>query len=210
MATQILIADDHFLFRQGLKHLLMDEFPDALIEEAESGQALIKKTRMKKWSIVISDLSMPGISGLEMIKQIKSEFPDLPLLILSMHPENQYALRVLKSGASGYITKESAASELIRAVHQIISGRKYVSEFVAEAIIENIGSLSPGSPHEALSNREFEVFKLIASGKTVTQIAVLLSLSIPTISTYRKRIIEKTNLKNNAEITLYAITNGIT
>lgn len=209
MTTEILIADDHAIFRKGLKQLMSDEFPDAIIVEVQTGQELLQKVREKKWSIVISDLSMPGINGMDMIKQVKSEYPRLPLLILSMHSESQYAMRVLKAGASGYITKESASGELTKAIRLILAGRKYVSASFAETLAENLGNISLGSLHESLSDREFEVMKLISSGKTANEIADLLSISVPTVRTYRMRVLEKMKLKNNAELTHYAVTNGL-
>ena len=148
---------------------------------------------------------MPGRNGMEAPKQLKEEFPKLPILILSMHPEDQYALRVIKAGASGYLTKDSDPDEMVKAVTQILSGRKYITESLAERLAENLGIDAKGALHETLSDREFDVMKLIASGKTVSEIAELLSLSVTTISTYRARILEKMNMKTNAEITHYAI-----
>ena len=205
----ILIADDHIVVRKGLKQILMEEFADAHIEEAANGSELLKKIPLQKWDIVISDLSMPGHSGLEILKQVKQDFPKLPFLILSMHPEDQYAIRVLKAGASGYLTKESAPDELVKAVRHILNGRKYITESIAEKLASGINLDNNESLHASLSDREFAVLKLIASGKTVSEVAEILSLSVPTISTYRARILEKMNMKTNAELTHYAIENKL-
>jgi len=205
----ILIADDHSIVRKGLKQILAEEFSDANIAEVGNGSELVRKAREKKWDIVISDLSMPGRSGLEALKQLKEEFAKLPVLILSMHPEDQYAIRVLKAGASGYLSKDSASEELVNAVRMILGGRKYISPTVAEKLAENLGQDSTKAIHETLSDREYEVLKLIAKGKTVSDISEILSLSLTTISTYRTRILTKMNLHNNAELTYYAIENKL-
>ncbi|MBC7382084.1 MAG: response regulator transcription factor [Bacteroidia bacterium] len=202
---RVLIADDHDVVRKGLKQIIAEEFHNADIHEAADGNELIKKVHAERFDIVISDISMPGRSGLESLKQLKEEYPKLPVLILSMHPEDQYALRVLKSGASGYLTKESVADELVKAVKQILGGRRYISVNVAEKLAESLDQNTDKELHENLSNREFDVLKLIASGKTVSEIAKVFSLSVNTISTYRARILEKMNFKNNAELTHYSI-----
>ncbi len=206
---RILIADDHSVVRRGLKEILLEEFPDAHCSEVRDGTELLHSARSEKWNIVISDLSMPGISGLEILKQLKVEFPGLPVLILSMHPEDQYALRVLRAGASGYLTKESASDELVNAVKRILSGKRYISATVADKLVESLDQSPVKSMHETLSDREFVVTKLIASGKTVSEIAELLSLSVTTISTYRARILFKMNMKTSAELTHYAIENKL-
>jgi two-component system invasion response regulator UvrY len=206
---RILIADDHIVVRKGLKQILREEFSDAQIEEASNGMELLKKINDEKWDIIISDLSMPGRSGLEVLKQVKQDQPKLPVLILSMHPEDQYAIRVLKAGASGYLTKESAPDELVKAVRHILNGRKYITESIAEKLASGINIENSESLHTTLSDREFSVLKLIASGKTVSEVAEILSLSVPTISTYRARILEKMNMKTNAELTHYAIENKL-
>jgi DNA-binding NarL/FixJ family response regulator len=158
---------------------------------------------------VISDLSMPGRNGLETLKMLKTEYPQLPVLILSMHPEEMYAIRVLKAGASGYMTKESAPEELIKAIRLIMQGRKYITPSIAEKMAANLDNDSQKQPHELLSDRELDVMKLIASGKTVSEIAAELSLSVNTISTYRARVMEKMNLKTNSELTYYVISNNL-
>jgi two-component system invasion response regulator UvrY len=205
----IFIADDHSIVRRGVRQILLDEFPDARIREANDGNELLRLIRQEKCNIVISDLSMPGSNGLETLKQIKEEFPKLPVLILSMHPEDQYAIRVLKAGASGYLTKESVPEELVNAVRKLLDGRRYITGSVAEILAEELDTDSTKELHETLSDREFQVLKLIASGKTVSEIANQISLSVTTVSTYRARILEKTKMKNNSELTHYAIQNKL-
>jgi len=205
----ILIADDHSIVRRGLKEILLEEFPDAHIKGVSDGMELLREARAGSWTIVISDLSMPGRNGLEILKQLKEEFPRLPVLILSMHPENQYAIRVLRAGAVGYLTKESASDELVNAVKKIISGKKYITPDVAEKLAEILESDATLALHETLSDREFDVLKMIASGKTVSEIADTLSLSVTTVSTYRARILFKTKMRTNAELTHYAIENRL-
>jgi DNA-binding NarL/FixJ family response regulator len=206
----ILIGDDHSVVRRGLRTILSDAFPSAEIEEASDGVELLKKALQQDWSIIISDISMPGKSGIEVVKELREIKPKQQVLILSVHAPEQYAVRTLKAGAAGYLTKESATEELVKAVQHIMGGRKYITPEVAEMLV-NIHSDETGikQPHETLSDREFEVLKLIASGKTVSEIAEILSLSIHTISTYRSRILEKMRMKNNAELTKYAITNSL-
>jgi DNA-binding NarL/FixJ family response regulator len=206
---RILIADDHTIIRKGLRQILLEEFPNAKISEVADGGELLKQARIGKWDIVISDLSMPGKSGLETLKQIKEEVPKLPVLILSMHPEDQYAIRVLRAGAAGYLNKEGAPEELIKAVRQILGGRRYISPTVAEKLAEDLSQDSTKALHETLSDREFHVLRLISSGKTVSEIAEMLSLSVATVSTYRARILLKMNMKTNAELTHYAIENKL-
>lgn len=205
----ILIADDHTIVRKGIKQIIMEEFIEAVIEEVADGNEMLHKIRSEKFDIVISDISMPGRSGLESLKQVKEEFPKLPVLILSMHSEDQYAIRVLKAGASGYLTKDSAPEELVKAVKQIISTGRYISPAVADKLAENINQNSTEELHESLSDREFEVLKMIGSGKTVSEIAQILSLSVNTISTYRVRILEKTKLHSNSEVMHYVLENKL-
>jgi two-component system, NarL family, invasion response regulator UvrY len=201
----ILIADDHSVVRRGLKQILLEAFPFAEIVEVADAEELFKKIMKHKWDVVISDISMPGRSGLEILQQIKQDQPKLPVLILSVHPEEQYALRVLKAGASGYLNKDSAPEELVKAVNQLLLGKKYITATIAEKLACNLDQDSEKQLHELLSDREFEVFKLLASGKTVSTIAEQFSLNVSTISTYRARIMEKMNFKTNADLTLYAI-----
>ena len=207
---RILIADDHALVRKGLKQILLEEYPSAIIEEVNDGEGVIKKSISNEWDIIISDLSMPGRSGLDVLKQVKQNFPKLPVLILSIHPEEQYAIRVLKAGAAGYLSKDAATEELVEAVQRVLQGRKYISPSIAEKIAEDLGQdSSDKAPHEFLSDREFEIFKLIASGKSISEIAEKLSLSATTVSTYRARILIKMNMKTNAELIRYALENKL-
>ncbi len=206
----ILIADDHSVVRRGLKTILVDAFPNATIEEASDGIELLNKALEQDWSIIVSDISMPGKTGIEVVKELKELKPKQKVLILSVHAAEQYAVRTLKAGAAGYLTKESAPEELVKAIEHIMGGRKYITPEIAEILVNiNIDNSGSRQPHEALSDREFEVLKLIASGKTVSEIADILSLSIHTISTYRSRILEKMQMKNNAELTKYAISNSL-
>ena len=202
---RILIADDHTVVRKGLKQILLEEFPTALIEDVPDAEEMIKKVMNAKWDVVVSDMSMPGRSGLDALQQIKQIYPDLPVLILSIHPEEHYALRVLKAGASGYLSKGSASDELVKAVQTVLLGKKYISASVAEKLASSFSADTAKHAHELLSDREFDVMKLLAAGKSVSEIAEILSLSVTTISTYRARIMTKMNLKTNSDLTKYAI-----
>jgi DNA-binding NarL/FixJ family response regulator len=207
---RILIADDHPLIRKGISQMLAEEFAGVKIGEAGDGSELLEKSRNETWDFIITDISMPGRSEFETVRQLKEENPLLPVLILSMYPEEQYAKRMLKAGASGYLLKDTAPEELCNAVKQILSGKKYFSSNVAQLLAEDAVRGKKDAPvHELLSDRELEVFKLIASGKNVSDIAEKLSLGIPTISTYRARILEKLEMKNNSELTHFAISNGL-
>ncbi|HEV7621973.1 MAG TPA: response regulator transcription factor [Flavisolibacter sp.] len=200
----ILIADDHAIVRKGLIQLLLEEFPSAIIEEVGDAEDLIKKVIEKTWDVIICDLNMPGRSGLDALKQIKQISPQLPVLIMSMYPAEQYALRVLKAGASGYLSKDSIHDELIKAVQTVLRGRKFITSSIAETLIEAF-DVSDRALHTLLSDREFEVFKQLALGKTVSEIAIQFSLSANTVSTYRSRILEKMSFKSNADLVRYAI-----
>jgi len=191
---RILIADDHTVVRKGLKQILLEEFPTAHIEDVPDAEEMIKKVMNSNWDVVVSDMSMPGRSGLDALQQIKQIYPDLPVLILSIHPEEHYALRVLKAGASGYLSKGSASDELVKAVQTVLLGKKYISASVAEKLASSFSSDSAKQAHELLSDREFDVMKLLAAGKSVSDIAEILSLSVTTISTYRARIMTKGSL----------------
>ncbi len=205
---RILIADDHAIIRKGLKQILLEEYPFAIIEEVSDAEGVMKKIISNEWNIIICDISMPGRSGLDVVLEVKQTFPKLPVLILSNHPEEQYAVRVLKAGAAGYLSKDAATEELVKAVQRVLEGHKYISPLLAERIAEDLGNNnSDKTPHEFLSDREFEVFKLIASGKAISKIAEKLSLSSTTVSTYRARILIKMNLKTNAELIRYALQN---
>jgi len=192
-----------------LKQILADEFKRASFNEARNGQEVLDSVWKQNYDVVVLDITMPGRSGLEVLKEIKKAKPKLPVLVLSMHPEDQFAMRVLKSGASGYMTKESAPAELVGAVKKIMAGGRHISTSVAELMASYITMDSSRPPHEQLSNREFQVMRMIASGKTVSEIARMLSLSVRTISTYRARILEKTGMKTNAELTHYAFQHSL-
>ena len=206
---KILIADDHPIVRAGFKQVISDT-PDMLVaDEAGNGQEVLNLIGKKDYDLVLLDISMPGRSGLEILKDLKSEKPKLPVLILSIYPEEQYAVRALRAGASGYMTKASAANELIAAIRKISAGGKYISASLAEKLAFYLDGDATRPPHETLSDREYQVMLMIASGKTVTEIADELCLSVKTISTYRTHILEKMKMKNNAEFTLYAVQNKL-
>ena len=208
---RVLIADDHAVVRQGLKQILGDT-PEMLVAgEATNGQEVLDKVRAEAWDVVVLDISMPDHNGLDILKQLRSERPKLPVLVLSMYSEDQFAVRVLKAGASGYLTKDSAPDELVKAIRKVVSGGTYVSAFLAEklAMEIGIGTDSGKLPHEALSDREFQVLRLIAAGKSVKEIAAELYLSVKTVSTYRSRLLQKMNLGTNAELIHYAIQNRL-
>jgi DNA-binding NarL/FixJ family response regulator len=192
-----------------LKQILADEFKKSTFGEARNGQEVLDSVWKEDWDVVVLDITMPGRSGLEVLREIKKARPKLPVLVLSMHPEDQFAVRVLKSGASGYMTKESAPAELVGAVKKIMNGGRHISTSVAEIMATYLTMDSKRPPHEQLSNREFQVMRMIASGKTVSEIARMLSLSVRTISTYRARILEKTGMKTNAELTHYAFQHSL-
>lgn len=206
LLSKILLADDHSFIRLGIIYILRKAYPDAVIKEVEDGDSLIKEVALNEWDLVISDLDMHGKTGLEALEQIKLLRPNLPVLILSVYPEDLYAVRVLKAGASGYLNKNSPPSELLNAVQRIMLGKKYITPEIAEKLIE---LHTDKKPHETLSNREFEIFKLLASGKTLTQVSEILSLALSTVSTYRGRIMEKLTLTTNTELTRYAIAHHI-
>lgn len=201
----IIIADDHSVVRRGIKQILADEADMQVNGEAANADELMKMLDEQKWDLLILDITMPGKSGLDALIDIKQVKPELKILILSMHPEEEIALRALKSGADGYLNKESVPGELIRAIKKVLSGGKYISSALAEAIIFSNTSDANREPHEELSEREFQVLCLIASGLSLTEIADKFSLSVKTISTYRSRILEKMDLKSNVELTHYAI-----
>ena len=202
---RILVADDHTVVRRGLRQILLEGFPGALVEEVGDAEDLIKNVVKAEWDVVISDLSMPGRSGLDALQQIKQLHPNLPVLILSIHPEEQYALRVLKAGASGYLSKDMAPDELVIAVKKVMLGKKYITASVAEKLAATLDQDHNKPLHEFLSDREFNVLKMLAAGRSVSEIAESLFLSVTTVSTYRSRIMAKMNLKNNAELTLYSM-----
>ncbi|OGG46695.1 MAG: DNA-binding response regulator [Candidatus Handelsmanbacteria bacterium RIFCSPLOWO2_12_FULL_64_10] len=206
---KLLIADDHAVVREGLKRILA-ETPDLVVAgEAGDGQEALDRVRAEAWDMVLLDISLPGMSGLDALKQLKRERPRLPVLVLSIYPEDQYAVRVLKAGASGYLTKDSAPDQLIAAIRKISLGRKFVSPYLAEKLAVDLATDTERPLHERLSDREYQVLCLIASGKTVKEIAAGLSLSVKTVSTYRIRILKKMNVKSNAELIHYALQRGL-
>ncbi|MFQ5486223.1 MAG: response regulator [bacterium] len=206
---KVLMVDDHAILREGIKQILEEYSDIEYAGEASYGQQAMDLISKNDYDVVLLDISLPGRSGLEIITQIKNEKPKLPILILSMHPEERYAVRAFKAGAAGYLTKVSAPDELINAIRKVASGRKFVSNSLAEALASYLDSDGDKAPHEKLSDREFQVMNMLASGKTVTQIAEELSLSVTTISTHRAHILEKMNMTNNAEITYYAFKYGL-
>ena len=206
---KILIADDHPVFRQGLRQILNEASDMVVIDEVSDGLEVLGRVRAGCCDIVLLDISLPGRNGIDILKQLKKERPGLPVLMLTMHPEEQYAIRALKAGASGYLTKESTPDELVTAIRKVSAGGKYVSSSLAENLAYELGRMDEKTPHETLSDREYQIMLLIASGKTVTEIAESLSLSIKTVSTYRSRILEKMRMKNSAELTYYAIKNQL-
>ena len=202
---RILIADDHAIVRQGLKQIVEESGEMQVVAEAANGVEALQKMRETSCDVVLLDISMPGKSGIDVLKQIKEEKPKLPVLILSIYPEDQYAVRLIKAGAAGYMTKESAPAEVVEAVRRVAGGKKFISPSVAEMLANEIGLADEKSPHETLSDRELQIFLLLANAKTVSGIAEALSLSVKTVSTYRSRILEKMHLRNNAELMHYAI-----
>jgi two-component system invasion response regulator UvrY len=202
---KILIADDHAIVREGLKRIVAETADMVVADEATNGHEVLDKVSNNEYNVVILDISMPGRGGVDILKQLKGQRPHLPILILSMHPEEQYAVRVLKAGAAGYLTKESAPDELITAIKRVSSGRKYVSSSLAEKLAFDLERDTELSYHETLSDREYQVLCMIACGKRAQEIAEELCLSVKTVSTYRSRILEKMKMKNNAELMRYAI-----
>lgn len=206
---KIFIADDHAVVREGVKHILSEMSGIVVSDEASNGKEVLEKIGKKDFDLILLDIAMPGRDGLEILKDIKVQKPKLPVLILSMFPEDQYALRALKSGASGYLTKDSIPDELVKAVRKILKGGKYVSSSFSEKLLFSWDSYSERPIHETLSDREYQVMRMIASGKTLKEISDELSLSTKTVSTYRSRILDKMGMKNNAELTHYAIKNRL-
>jgi len=208
---RILIADDHPLVRRGVMQILTDEVPRVAIEEASSASELLQlASRSPSWDMVVLDLTMPGRSGLDALHELKEMCPTTPVLVLSMHPEDQFAVRVLRAGAAGYLTKESVPDELVQAVRKILSGGRYIRPSIADLLAVQLQDGDVDRlPHHKLSDREFQVLSLIARGKTVSDIAEELSLSVKTISTYRSRILEKLKLKTTADLTRYAIVHHL-
>lgn len=203
----ILLADDHSYLRRGLVQILVDEFPGAVIGEASNVPELLEQAQKQRWDVVVLDLTMPGRGGLEGLHELKRLHPGLPVLVLSMHPEDQFAVRVLRAGGAGYLTKEGAPQELVQAIKTIWKGGKYITPKAAELLAAHLQQHGDSEQplHSSLSDREYQVFGLIAAGRTITDISDQLALSVKTISTYRSRILIKLNLKSNADLARYAI-----
>ena len=206
---RVLIADDHAIVREGIKRTLADTPDIQVVGEAGDGQSLMALIGGNAADVVVLDLAMPGVPGLELLEDLRRRKPNLPILVLSMYPADQYAVRAIRAGASGYINKASPPSELVAALRSVASGRRYINSDVADSLASHVDVSSPRSLHEALSNREYEVMCLIAQGKSVSEIADALALSVKTVSTYRTRILEKLDLRHNAEITRYAMKHGL-
>uniref|UniRef100_A0A832DHP5 Response regulator transcription factor n=1 Tax=Ignavibacterium album TaxID=591197 RepID=A0A832DHP5_9BACT len=202
---KILIADDHAIVREGLKQIVAEEKDMIVAGEAENAETIMRLLEKEKWSIVILDINMPGRNGLEILKDIKQLYPELPVLILSMFSEEQYGIRAIKAGASGYLKKVSAPDELVKAIRKIVNGGKYITETLADKLADTLGQIKNELPHEKLSDREFEIMCSIALGKSAEEISEELSISVNTFYTYRNRILEKMSMKSNVELTQYAI-----
>ncbi len=206
---RILITDDHALIRMGLKQLIQAGFGNAAIGEASNAGEALEQISKKEWDVVVLDITMPGRSGIDILRDIKMLRPTLPVLILTACSEDEFAVRVLKAGAAGFVRKEMAPTELINAIKKVVAGGKYISQSLAEKLATKLGQDTDAPPHESLSDREYEVMRLLAKGNTPTEVAKMLSLSVKTVSTYRTRLLEKLNLRSNAELTYYAIKNGL-
>jgi two-component system, NarL family, invasion response regulator UvrY len=206
---KVVVVDDHAVVREGLKRIITENVGMTVSGEAADGHEAMRVIKSEPCDVVLLDITMPNKNGLDVLKELHAESPRLPVLVLSMHGEDQYAIRVLRAGAAGYLTKDSAPAKLVQAIRKVVRGGKYVSPTLAERLVFDLGTDSDKAPHEILSDREYQVLCMISSGKTVTQIAEELALSVKTISTYRVRILEKLKMKNNAEITRYAIKEGL-
>jgi DNA-binding NarL/FixJ family response regulator len=205
-----MVVDDHAIFREGIKKVITTTSDIVVTAEAGDGTDAMQKIREKEFDVVVLDIALPGKDGIEVLGELKAEQPRLPVLILSMYPEEQYAVRVLRAGAAGYLTKESVPNDLIKAIRRVAGGRKYVSESVAECLAIDVEAARARPCHERLSTREYQILLLIAAGKTTKEMAHALSLSPTTISTYRGRILQKMEMKNTAEMVRYAVQNGLT
>ena len=206
---KVLIADDHPIVRQGLRQILSETADMAVVGEAVNAQEALDQVRVGGWDVLVLDITLPDRSGFDILKELKHVQPHLPVLMLSIHAEEQFAVRVLKAGASGYLTKENAPAELVKAIRKVVSGGRYISPSLAETLAFGLDTTTDRPRHETLSDREFQVMQLMASGKTLTEIAEELSLSTKTVSTYRTRLLQKMNLETNAEIIRYAIENRL-
>ena len=209
MTTRILLVDDHPVVRQGIKQVLSSAFDPAIVGEAASAEEGLHEVRGTNWDVMVLDLSLPGMNGLDLLKDLRRERPDLPVLVLSMHRPEQFARRAMNAGAAGYLTKDSAPTELVRAVGEVIAGRRYLNAAVIDELVTIRQPERAHPPHELLSDREYQVLRMIASGRTVTQIATQLSLSTKTVSTYRARLLAKMQMKTTAELMHYGIQHGV-
>lgn len=207
---RIVIADDHAIVRQGLKKILEESREMRVVAECANGEEALRWLSANDCDVVLLDIAMPGRGGIDVLKQLQGEKPRLPVLILSIYPEDQYAVRLIRAGAAGYLTKESAPEVVTEAVHRVAAGKKYISPAVAEMLANEFGAQEGKLPHETLSDREYQIFLLLASAKTVSEIADDLALSVKTVSTYRSRILEKMQLRNNAELMRYAVEKRLT
>lgn len=207
--TEVLIADDHAVVRRGFAQIISETMGMEVTAEVGTGEEVLEHVREGSFDVVVLDLNMPGKGGFEILKQLAAECPEMPVLVLSIHGEDQYAVRVLRAGASGYLTKESAPDALVNAVRRVADGGKYMSPAVAEDLLDRMDSGAGGPLHESLSDREFQVLRLLASGKSVSEIADTLSLSVKTVSTYRSRVLDKMDMDSNAELIRYAINNDL-
>ena len=206
---RVLIADDHTVVRKGLVQMLLEEFLSAHIGQASDAEELLAKVLKEEWDVVITDISMPGRSGLEVLREIRQVYPNLPILVLSVYDEEQYAIRAIRAGASGYLRKDSAADDLVKAVHCLLLGKKYTSPCLAVKLVASLDEDANRQPNKYLSDREFEVMRMLASGLSVSDIATILQLKATTISTFRSRVLTKMNVKSNADLTRYAIENKL-
>lgn len=204
-----LVVDDHAVVRAGLRRVLEEHFRDADVEEASSGAEALDRSRRAGFDVVVLDIAMPGQDGLEVLKQLTRERPRQPVLILSMYPEDQYAIRAIRAGAAGYVTKDRAPEELAHAIRRVTAGSKYITATLAERLADDLQRSGGESPHEALSDREYQVMRALATGRSISDIAKTLGLSVKTVSTYRTRLLRKTGLRTNAELIRYAIDRGI-
>ena len=207
--TRILLVDDHPVVRQGIKQVLAGAFHPAQVGEASNAAEGMSEIKNTEWDVMVLDLSLPGTSGLDLLKDLRRERPTLPVLVLSMHSPDQFARRAMNAGASGYLTKDSNPNELVKAVSEVMAGRRYLNPAVLEEMVNNLQPERGQRPHEALSDREYQVLRMIASGLTVSQVATRLSLSVKTVSTYRARVLEKMRMKTTAELMHYGIQHGL-
>lgn len=206
---RVLLVDDHIAMRRGVQMILQDEFPEIEISEAGDSRAALDAVCAGPPDVVLCDINLPGRNGIDLLKEIKAAQPNLPVLMLSMHPEEEYAMRALKAGAAGYLTKDSEPEELLNAIRAALAGRKYITAKLAEQLAAAVTQPADKKPHERLSDREFEVFRMLAAGREVKEVAAALGLSVKTISTHRENILRKMQLKNNAALTVYAVRSGL-